>query len=148
MQIKKTQRKSVRRAATARARPERAAAKWIAAVSSLAEARAVLAAGSGATVVLVSPPGAAASLGVAFFAALVDAARDEFPGSAIEAVMDCGADPGWALSALRMGFKAIVLRGDPRTRSRVAAIARAMGARLLDRPPRSGAGRRGGGEKK
>jgi hypothetical protein len=144
MQIKKTRRKPVR---SARALSKPAAAKQVAVVRSLAEARAVLAAASVAKVVLVSPPGAAAYLGVGFFAALVDAARAEFPGIAIEAVMDCGEDPGWALSALRMGFKAIALRGDPRARARVAAIARAMGARVLVGPPRSGAGRRGGGEK-
>lgn len=142
MQIKKTQRKPARSAASARARPKPAVAERVAVVRSLAEVRAVLAAERVATAVLVSPPGAAGYLGVGFFAALVDAARDEFPRIAIEAVMDCGEDPGWALSALRMGFKTIVLRGDPRARARVAAIARAMGAHVVTRPPRSGNGKK------
>ena len=108
----------------------------VAIVGSLAEARAVLSGAAGRPVVLVSPPGAAAYLGVGFFRALVDEARAEFPGAEIEAVMDCGDAPGFALSALRMGFAAIVLRGEPRARARVAAIARASGARLLKRAPR------------
>ncbi len=121
MQVKRLQRK-----------PDRC----VAVVASLAEARAVLAEAAGRPVVLVSPPNAAAYLGVGFIWALVEVARAEFPGAAIESVMDCGDAPGFALSALRTGFKAVVLRGEPRARARVAAIARAMGARLLSRPPR------------
>ena len=106
---------------------------------SLEEARAALnaAAARGAAATLVSPPGAAAYLGVGFFWAVVEAARAEVPGVALEAVMDCGDDPGWALAALRTGFKSVVLGGNRRARARVAAIARAMGARLLLRPPRA-----------
>jgi hypothetical protein len=118
-------------------RLRRKADRWVSIVGSLAEARAVLAEAAGRPVVLVSPPNAAAYLGVGFFWALVEAARAEFPGVAIESVMDCGDASGFALSALRTGFKAVVLRGDPRARARVAAIARTTGARLLARPPRS-----------
>jgi hypothetical protein len=121
MQVKRLQRKPDRR---------------VAVVASLAEARTVLAQAAGRPVVLVSPPNAAAYLGVGFFWALVEAARAEFPDLPVEGVMDCGAAPGFALSALRTGFKTIVLHGDPRARARVAAIARAGGARLLARPPR------------
>lgn len=120
MQVKRLQRKPARR---------------IAVVRSLAEARAVLAEAPRGPIVLVSPPDAAASLGVGFCRALVEVARAEFPAIDIEAVMDCGDAPGHALAALRMGFKEVVLRGDPRARARVAAIARGMGARLLARPP-------------
>ena len=118
---KRTRRKPVRR---------------VAVVGSLAEARAVLAEAGSRPVLLVSPPNAAASLGAGYYQALVEAARGEFPDAAIEAVMDCGDKPGFALSALRAGFATVGLVGDPRARARVAAIARAMGARLLSRPPR------------
>jgi hypothetical protein len=134
MQIKKTR----RRAGKAGRRPPH-----VAVVSSLGEARAALtvARAGGIAAVLVSPPGAAAYLGVGFFAALIEAARAEFPDVAIEAAMDCGADPGHALAALRLGFKTVVLRGHPRARARVTAIAREMGARVLRiPPPRSGGG--------
>ena len=142
MQIKKSRNQPLRR--KGKSLPRR-----IAVVPSLAAARAALAAAradAARAVSLVSPPGAAAYLGVGYFAALAEAARDEFPEIAIEAVMDCGDDPGWALSALRMGFSAVVLRGNAGARARVAAIARATGARVLRQAPRSGAGRRGGGE--
>ncbi len=146
-------RKARRACASARAAwpdPRRARARLCAVVRSLDEARGALseARERGLAATLVSPPGAAAYLGVGFFAALVEAARAEFADVAVEGVMDCGDDPGWALSALRVGFTTIVLRGDPRARVRVAAIARAMGARLLRRPPQSGAGRRRGGKRK
>jgi hypothetical protein len=143
MQIKKSRKKPLRRKA---AKPPRR----VAVVQSLAEVRKALSAAKADGVreaVLVSPPGAAAYMGVGYFAALADAARAEFPEIAVEAVMDCGRDPGWALSALRTGFTAVVLRGHPGARARVAAIARVMGARVLRDPPARGTGRRGGGEK-
>lgn len=131
MQIKQSARKAVR------CKP--AARRHVAVVHSLAEARAALAAGraAGLPVVLVSPPGAAAYIGVGYFWAVVEAARAEFSEISIEAVMDCGEAPGFALSALRTGFRTVVLRGDPRARARVAAIARGLGGRLLARPPPS-----------
>jgi hypothetical protein len=137
MQIKKTR----RRAGKIRRRPPH-----VAMVASLGEARAALtiAREEGSAAVLVSPPGAAAYLGVGFFAALIDAARVEFPDVAIEGAMDCGADPGHALAALRLGFKTVVLRGHPRAHARVTAIAGAMGARVLRVPPLRATARGGG----
>jgi len=138
--------RKTKRAALTRPRP----ATLCAVVHSLDEARVALAAARAARTraTLVSPPGAAAYLGVGYFAALIEAARAELPDVAFEGVMDCGDDPGFALSALRMGLKCVVLRGDTRARARVAAIARAMGARVLGQSPRRGTGRRGGGGKK
>ncbi len=130
-----------------RKRPKSVAPR-VAVVGSLVEARAALASAGGVPVVLVSPPGAAHYLGVGFFRALVDAARAEFPGAVIDGVMDCGDAPGFALSALRLGFKTVVLRGEPRAHARVAAIARSMGARILLRPPRPGSAKGGGRAKK
>ena len=117
----------------------RNARRLVAAVHSLAEARAALRQGSdeGRPVTLVSPPDAAAYLGAGFFWALVEAARAEEPRVAVEAVMDCGDDPGWALAALRTGFKTVVLGGNVRARARVAAIARQLGARVLTERPRT-----------
>ena len=105
-------------------------------VGSLEEARAALA-GARAPVLFVSPPGSAASLGLGYFSALVEAMRAEFPQIAIDAVIDCGDEPGRALAALRMGFKIVALRSHPRARAAVAAIARALGARLLRHAPRA-----------
>jgi hypothetical protein len=107
-------------------------------VNSLGEARAAAkaAASRGVALTLVSPPGAAAYLGIGFFWALVEEVRAEFPAVRVDAVMDCGDDPGWALAALRVGFRSIILGGNRRAHARVALIARAMGARLLARPRR------------
>jgi hypothetical protein len=90
----------------------------------------------GAMLVLVSPPDAAAYLGAAYFWALVEAARAEAPGVVVETVMDCGDGPGWALGALRTGFKTIVLKGNASARARVSAIAKQLGARVLSQRPR------------
>jgi hypothetical protein len=117
--------------------PRRAALTAVA--HSLAEARAAAdeARRRGRDLVLLSPPGAAAYLGAAYFWALAETVRAESGALAVEAVMDCGDDPGWALAALRTGFKRVVLGGDRRARARVAAIARRLGARVLERRPRT-----------
>lgn len=88
-----------------------------------------------ATLVLMSPPDAAAYLGAAYFWALVEAARAEEPSVTVDAVMDCGDGPGWALGALRTGFKTVVLTGNEEARVRVSAIARRLGARVLAQRP-------------
>ena len=93
---------------------------------------------AGASLTLVSPPDAAAYLGAAYFWALVEAARGEEPGVAVEAVMDCGDGPGWALGALRTGFKTVILTGNAVARARVSAIAKRVGARVLTKRPRIG----------
>ncbi len=107
-------------------------------VHSLRHARAALAAAASyrAAVVLISPPGAAAAMGVGYFRALVDLAARERPRVEFEAVIDCGDGPGYALAALRMGFKRIVLGGHGRARARVADIAAQFEARLVGRPRR------------
>ncbi len=87
----------------------------------------------GRRIVLLSAPGAAAYLGAGYFRALLDAAAAEYPGVPFEGVLDCGDNPGWALAALRVGIKRIVLDGNPEARRRVAAIARRLGAKLVDR---------------
>jgi hypothetical protein len=111
--------------------------KLAAIVHSLSDARDLLCAAehAGADAVIISPPGAAAYLGAGYFWALAEAARAEFAAVACEVVMDCGDDPGFALAALRTGFKRIVLGGDRRARAAVAQIARGLGARVCARPP-------------
>lgn len=108
------------------------------AVGSLDAARAAVRDAAGARVILINPPGAVAYLGVGYFRALLDAVRREFPACDIAAILDCGSDAGWALAALRMGFEAVVLDGDPATRARVAAAARGIGSKLLARRPAEG----------
>ena len=102
-------------------------------VHSLDHARAVATAAAecGRAVILVSAPGAAASAGPAWFAALVRAVREEFPALPLSAILDCGAAPGFALAALREGgIDAVRLTASEAVLAKVAAIARQSGARL------------------
>ena len=102
-------------------------------VHNLAHARAALAAaaGLGVPVTLLSPPGAAASLGVGYFAAMVEAARRAVPGAAATAILDCGDAPGLALAALRHGIPAVRVQAPARARARIADIAAQSGAALV-----------------
>ena len=86
----------------------------------------------GVPVLLLSAPGAAGFAGAAWWLALVDRVRREFPAVRIEDVLDCGDAPGHALAALRQGARRIRLAAAPGPRARVAAIARRAGARLVE----------------
>ena len=56
--------------------------------------------------VLLTPPGATAYAGVAYLKAMVDRA----PG--LDAILDCGAEAGFAMAAIREGWRDIYLAGD------------------------------------
>ena len=117
-----------------RARPRRS--PTVAVVRDLPEAKAALAAARGTAVTLLSPEDFAAAGGALYFRAIIEAAARAVPAARFEAVLDCGNEPGRALAALRMGFKAVVLGGRAGARRRVAAIAAKMGATVISRRPR------------
>lgn len=100
----------------------------------LGHARAALAAAEslGLPVTLMSPYAASGYLGPAFFADIVELARAEHPGVAVEAILDCGDAAGDALAALRHGLKAIRVDLRPDVRAKIADIAEQLGARLDD----------------
>lgn len=102
-------------------------------VHTAAQATAVLAAAAraGRTVVLASPPDAAASMGPAMFRAVVEAARAAVPRARSLAVLDCGARPGDAMAALREGCEAVCFRGEAEIAAKLADMAEQSGARLL-----------------
>lgn len=102
-------------------------------IHNLAHARAALAAAeaTGVAIRLSSAPGAAAYAGAAWFLEMVAAARADHPGARAEAVLDCGAEAGLALGAIRSGIEAIRIRVTPRMRARLGAIAAAAGCRLV-----------------
>jgi hypothetical protein len=93
-------------------------------VHGLADARAALAAGRPVT--LLSAPGAAGYAGCLWWEALMRAAG--FQGLSL---LDCGAAPGRAVEALRLGLPGIVLGCEPAVFTGVAAIAAAQQAVLL-----------------
>lgn len=100
------------------------------AIRDLAEARALLDAAEalGVEVELVTVPGLAAFAGVGFCVALERAL-----GRSI--LIDCGAEPGIALAALRAGARRVLLAGAPAVQGKLADIARQLGAELRSTPP-------------
>ncbi|MCZ6741674.1 MAG: hypothetical protein O7D27_05875 [Alphaproteobacteria bacterium] len=102
-------------------------------IHNLAHATGALAAAeaAGTAVRLLSAPGAAAHGGAAWFKEVVAAARARHPGAEAETVLDCGAEPGLALGAIRAGVEAIRIKARPTVRARIAAMASAAGCRLV-----------------
>ncbi len=99
-----------------------------------AKAAAAAAAQTGSPVLLLSAQAAAASVGPAWFEAVVAAAKAAAPDAAIDGMLDCGTMPGHALAALRHGLKRI--RYDGPSFDAIADIARQCGATVLrERPP-------------
>ena len=85
-------------------------------IHSLADARAALAAAQAlkSPVVLASAAAAGGYAGPAWFRAVVDQARAEFPDVAATVVLDCGDEAGTVLAALQHGFT--------RVRTRAASV--------------------------
>ncbi len=102
-------------------------------VHSLDMARAAVALGRPLT--LLSADGAACYAGVAWWQALVRQARAAAPGLRVPDILDCGDAPGYALQALRLGQRTLILRADPRIWQDIAARAEDCGAVLLAEPP-------------
>ncbi|TCZ63694.1 hypothetical protein [Roseicella aquatilis] len=91
----------------------------------------------GRGVLLLSAPGAAGSLGPAWFLAILGAARRAAPGVPHRAVLDCADAPGQALAALRTGLHDLVLDPACPAFAQVAAAAALVGARLRPARPDS-----------
>ncbi|MBC8339312.1 MAG: hypothetical protein ISR51_04515 [Rhodospirillales bacterium] len=87
----------------------------------------------GCSVILRSAPGAAAYLGPQVFRDMVEETATELDIQAIEAVFDCGDDPGLALAALRHGLKAVCIDAPPETIKKITDIAAQTGARVETR---------------
>lgn len=86
------------------------------------------------TVALFSPPGAAATLGAGYWAALAAMLHEEFPEASGPVVLDCADAPGHVLAALRAGVRYVVFTGAEEMRDRLAAIAAELEAALLPAP--------------
>lgn len=116
---------------------ERPAARNVARVRDIVEARQACEAAqaAGRDIELWSPPFGAGQMGPLWFQRMIALVRAEFPDTGIRAVLDCGDAPGHALAALRQGIEAIALDAPERVRRKIAAIAEAGGAELVDRPP-------------
>ena len=99
-------------------------------VHSLDQARAALgtAAALGVTVTIESAAGAGAYAGPLWFKALIAQAREAHPGVAATDLLDCAAEAGTALAALRAGLKRVRFTGPEELRRRLQEIAAAQGA--------------------
>jgi fructose/tagatose bisphosphate aldolase len=107
-------------------------------IHSLAHLRAALTAGaaSGRPVVALSAAGASAFAGAAWFAALVEQARAEFPDVDLTAILDCGDRAGDVPAALKLGLSHIIFTGHAGAAERLRDIAAQAGATVIAaRPP-------------
>ena len=95
-------------------------------VHGLRDARAVLA--PGLPVTLISARGAASYAGCGWWRALIEAAGAEFD------ILDCADAPGYAMAALRIGQRVIVLDPGPAFAA-VSAAAATLGAVVLAERP-------------
>ena len=92
------------------------------------------AAAAGTSVTILSPPGAASYWGPLYFQSLVRLAAEAEPRARFTAVLDCADRPGDVLAALRQGIADLAFHGVGEVRAKLAAIAAAKDARLIDRP--------------
>ena len=79
----------------------------------------------GCPVTLRSAPGAAAYLGPQVFRDMIEESTVGHGGMIVEAVFDCGDDPGLALAALRQGLKVVRIEAPREIFEKIADIAEA-----------------------
>lgn len=84
------------------------------------------------TLVLVSGPGAGASLGPLFWQAMLRQATEAYPNARFTAYLDCADEAGTVLRALRAGVCHIRFIGRPEVAKRLAAIAEQLDAEITD----------------
>lgn len=84
--------------------------------------------GLGGGLTVTTAEGGAGLWGGSVFAAMIRAARAEFPEVALTAVLDCADQPGHALNALRHGARTLRFTGHPKARQALID----MGAELVD----------------
>ena len=101
-------------------------------IYALADACAALAAAAACNteITLVSPAGAAAFAGPAWFREVVTQAGDAGPAANFDSVLDCASDAGYAMAAIRDGATAICLAGPPEACAKIQDIAAQSGCRI------------------
>lgn len=99
-------------------------------------AHAGLALRQGAPVALLSAMGAASLGGAAWWRALIGDARSEYPNTPCIDILDCADAPGFAMAALRIGQRHLVLWPDCSAFEAVRSVAAGLNATVLAaRPP-------------
>jgi hypothetical protein len=102
-------------------------------VYALAQARAALEAADAldTPITLVSPAGAAAYGGPAWFRELMAQAHDAVPRAAFDSVLDCATEAGLAMAAIREGVGAISFDGPDDVRIKIQDIAAQSGCAIV-----------------
>ncbi len=83
-------------------------------------------------ITLRTPYGAASCAGAGYFQKVAELARREYPEVDAHFVLDCGASPGQALGAIRIGWKRIRLEAKKAALAKVLDIATQADAALDD----------------
>jgi hypothetical protein len=78
-------------------------------------------------VTLISPPGAAATLGATVFRDIVAKAAERHPQARFKSVLDCGDEPGMAMGAFRHGIEGVRISNGPELNEKLADIAKQRG---------------------
>ena len=79
----------------------------------------------GQEILLVTAPGACARLGPGYLLEMMRQAGAGTPS--VRALIDCGPDAGYAMLALRLGWRDIHLKGEPSIVARIADMTKACG---------------------
>ena len=103
----------------------------------LQQAECALAVAAGRPLTLLTAPWAGSYGGPGFYLAIVEAARQRYPQTDVQAILDCGDDGAMAQMALQLGWRGVVLRGKAAVREKVCQIAETYGADVLARPPKA-----------
>jgi len=75
---------------------------------------------------------AGAAYGPLYLAAAVAAARARHPRAEVRIALDCADDAGRAMAALRSGWQRLAFSGRADVRARIAGMAEAQGAMLIE----------------
>lgn len=87
-------------------------------------------------ILLVTAPGACARLGPGYLLEMVRQAGAGTPF--VHALIDCGPDAGYAMLALRLGWRDIHFKGEPSIVTRIADMTRACGGTFHHELPAPG----------
>ncbi|MBT4689465.1 MAG: hypothetical protein HOK21_06705 [Rhodospirillaceae bacterium] len=103
----------------------------------LQQAECALAVAAGRPLTLLTAPWAGSYGGPGFYLAIVEAARQRYPQTDVQAILDCGDAAAVAQMALALGWRNLVLRGKASVREKITQIAESYGAEVLSRPPKA-----------
>ena len=82
--------------------------------------------------IVLTPPGAHAYAGVAYLWAMTEPARDR----GLDVLIDCSDDAGFAMSALRVGWRQLLMAGDAAELDKIDDMVTQVGGTLRrSRPP-------------